>query len=484
MEDEFDDVEELAEQFIRQADTGLPVYMDSEELMDVIVYFLEAFDDENKTYARKALDTALSLYPTDPYLRVLNANYYARDNNYDLADSELDYVEFNLQPIAELYVARVRLAQWRGKSIDAVPLLKKALEMEPELVDAHIFIAMEYVYVAQIEEAVDHTLAACRLDEEGCIDELFFNSILDFDHHPQFLQFFEVMTEKMPMTAGWWEALGKISTYMCRFEKAAEAFKFLIALDEDNYDAYRHLGQVQYALKQYEEAIQNYEIAQQKDDTGTDYCDMIVRCYIGLRNYEAALHRLSLHDFGNCGEEKSIADEELLVFVADALAKSGRFDDARSLLRNQINKSPQSCNLKVELINLLSPDKDEGEICELCKTVLDSQMLDDEEKGIFLMSFVQYCYVNNASELGVGMCELFHERQVVDESCFYYVALLYVRENMIEKACSYLERALQVFPQMVGPEFLAFEPEMENIPEIRELLDIYDWSIEDSNCKN
>lgn len=481
MEDEFDEVEELAAQFMQQADTGMPVYMDLEELMDVIVYFLEEFDDECKTYARKALDIALSLYPTDPYLRVLNANYYARENDYSLADSELDYAEFNLQPIAELYVARVRLAQWKGEAIDAIPLLKKALKMDPELVDAHIFIALEYVRIFKINEAVGHALAACRLNEEASIDELFFGSVLDFEHHPQFVQFFEAMTEKMPMTAGWWNALGKINTYMGRFEKAMEAFKFLIALEENNYDAYWHLGETQYALKQYEEAIQNYEIAQHKDDTETDYYDMICRCHIGLHNYEAALHCLSLHDFGDYGEEKSIEDEELLLFVADELAKSGRFDEARTLLRNQIAKNFFSYNLKVGLIDLLSPDMDREEICNLCDSVLDSQKMDDGEKGIFLVSFIRYCYVNNATELGVEICELFYERQVVDESCFYYMALLYVRAMMIEKACSYLERALQAVPQMVGPDFLAFEPEIENIPEIRELLDIYDLSNEELN---
>lgn len=473
MEDEFDDIEELVEQFMQRADSGMPVYMDLDELMDVIVYFLEVFDDEYKTYARKALDLALSLYPTDSYLHVLNANYYARENDYSMADSELDYVEFNLQPIPELYVARVRLAQWRGESIDAIPLLKKSLEMEPEFVDAHIFIALEYVYASKIDEAVEHTLAACRLDEEGCIDEFFFSSILDFEHHPQFLQFFEAMTEKMPMAAGWWEALGKINIYMGRFEKAVEAFKFLIALEENNYDAYRHLGQAQYALKQYEEAIQNYEIAQQKDDTGTDYYDMICRCHIGLHNYEAAIHCLSLHDFGDYGEEKSIADEDLVSFVAEALAKSGRFDEARNFLRDQIEKNPRSYHLKMEMINLLSPDNDRDAIRELCKNVLNSQMLDDEEKGLFLMSFVQFCYINMAPELGIEMCELYYDAQVVDESCFYYLALLYVREMMIEKACSYLERALQIFPQQVDAEFLAFDPAMGNIPEIRDLLDIY-----------
>lgn len=473
MEEEFDDIEGLAEQFKQQVNTGMPTYLDSEELIDVISYFLESLDDENEVYARKALDLALSLYPTDSYLRVLNANFYARQSDYDRADSELDYAEFNLQPTPELYVARVRLAQWRNQPIDAIPLLKKALDMDPEFVDAHVFIALEYVYLSKIDEAVAHALAACRLDEEGSIDEFFFSSILDFGHHPQFILFFEAMTEKMPMAAGWWEALGKTNTYMGRFDKAAEAFKFLIALEEDNYDAYRHLGQVQYAMKQYEEAIQSYEIAQQKDDTGADYFDMIGRCYLGLRNYEAALHSLSLHDFGSFEDEKSIADEELLSFATDELAKAGRFDEARTFLKNQMEKDPHSTHLKMLLINLLSPVRDAQQIEDLCKNVLDSQILDNEYKKQFLYAFVFYCYFNDASELGIEICNLFYDNQVVDEVCFFYIASLYARKMMIEKACFHLERALQLHPADVDMEFLSIDATLGDIPEIKALLDIY-----------
>ena len=143
------------------------------------------------------------------------------------------------------------------------------------------------------------------------------------------------------------------------------------------------------------------------------------------------------------------------------------------VMENQMEKDPHSTHLKMLLINLLSPVRDAQQIEDLCKNGLDSQILDNEYKKQFLYAFVFYCYFNDASELGIEICNLFYDNQVVDEVCFFYIASLYARKMMIEKACFHLERALQLHPADVDMEFLSIDATLGDIPEIKALLDIY-----------
>jgi len=474
MEEEFDEIEELAKHFIQHTDTGLPMYMDSEEFQDVIAYFLDSFDNDYKRYARQALDAALALYPTNPFLRVLNANYFAREADFTSAEAELDYVEYELNVIPELYVAKARLSQWKGLTIDVKPLLTKALAMDSEYVDAHLFLAMELVCESNVADAVSHTLMACEIDEDGSVDEMALSGILDVEHHQQYLLFFEKMTDQMPMKAGWWEALGKVHLYLGHFEMAAEALRFLVALEEDNSDAYSSLADALFGLKQFDEALENYVTAQQKLGPEADLYDKIGNCYLAMHDYESALASFSLHDFGDSvNANKSFSGDDLMIDIVDALVTAGRFDEARAFLKSQMAKFPDSIRLIIAYFNLLSPLKAEDTIRDYCNNVEESKTMNAIDRQCFLAAFAYFCYRNSVADLGIEVCESFYQKELVAENVFYFMAALYARKMMIDRACYYLERALQLYPIGVDVDFLSIDPSLGDIPEIRELLDIY-----------
>ena len=493
--EEFDDIEELAKQFIEQQETGMPLYWDSDEFQDVIDYFLHG-DSSDWEYARKALDIAMERYPADPYIRLLNASYYVLQEDLQRVEHELNYIEFQLYPIAELYVARVNLATLLKREVDALSLLQKALSLDAQCVDAYLLLMNEYVMAGNMPEAIKNAKLACKYGDENTLVEICSFAIepISDSNQKSFYQlyelFFKQMTNEQPLESILWFSLGQVSLQNEHYEQAVEALKNCIVLAEPQSEVphngqpelmmhqmwkavgdsqpYVLLAEAQFELHQYQEAIDNLQYVT-KILGSNEYCERIGDCYLALQNYEAAIQNY-------CKVETSAPfGRNVVQNVAKILLQLGKFDEARAFMRVKISNQPDQIGWYALLLNLLYLKTDEDEIRSICDQVADSSKFSLKDKLFFLRSLVQFCYYNLAPNLGIEICQNYDQKGLVDKVILhYYLAFLYANQSMITMACDYLESALQQYPAMVFFEFLNMDQSLAEVPEFKELFDIYD----------
>ena len=151
--DEFDDREEtqldkLVERFMTAVDKDQPIYLDMDDLEDVIRSLL---NQEQLPYAQKAIRQAVTQYPNDPYFRIYLAHYYHLKQEFDSEERELDYIESHFEPIPDTYYQRVLSALINGKSIDVIGLLEKAISIDDVLPEVRLLLAYEFVVRKELQ---------------------------------------------------------------------------------------------------------------------------------------------------------------------------------------------------------------------------------------------------------------------------------------------------------------------------------------------
>lgn len=472
--DEFDDREEtqldkLVERFMTAVDKDQPIYLDMDDLEDVIRSLL---NQEQLPYAQKAIRQAVTQYPNDPYFRIYLAHYYHLKQEFDSEERELDYIESHFEPIPDTYYQRVLSALINGKSIDVISLLEKAISIDDVLPEARLLLAYEFVVRKELQKALPHAIRAYQLDPDSffhlypLIDEELFPG-----HHAQIedmVSFFRLLLEEMPMEVTLWSGLGVACMRAEQFENATEAFEFQASLSPDDVFAYVNLAEAQYAMGKYKEAITNFQTANKLSDLFTFHAQ-IGRCYIKLYDYDNALKHLAKADPTDPTYPFVLHD------IVGIFKSQGQFDKAREYLRNNLQRDPGDIESILSLIDLLNPEKDEQEIRNLCFMALHKE----DPPILYVLFFLAgYAIRTEMYDPIIDICSDYLGNPDFRPSVHYFIAAIYIRKGMVTEGCRYLEYALQCDPTRLQLDFLEIDDDLDKIPEVAELLDIYD--IEDS----
>lgn len=462
-DNEDNDIEELAEDFKRAADSGAPVFFDSDDYQDIIGLFLESGEME---YAKKAIQRAIGEFPEEPYFHLQHAKYYALMMNYNDAQRELNFLETNYTPIPEFYIEKVLISHAFNKKINGIELLNKALDLNENIPEAHLLLAHEYLSEDNIEKAVEHSVRAIQLDELAAEDlkivTIDFQGFFTPNSSP-LVEFYMRMTEELPMCGSLWSGLGLVYMNRHDFDRAIEAFQFQLSLDEDDSIAYVNLAEAQLAAEDYQNALHNFLIAQEKSEL-LQFNVQLGRCYYYMQDYDNAM-RYFLQTKQNDPLYSFVISDIVRVFKAQ-----GKFDDARAYLREQLRKDPQNVEAVEELIDLLNPQKQIEEIKDLCFAALN---LENYPKYSFLNYFVFYCCHTDGADLGIEICSEYEYDPDLCSNVQYFLAALYLKKGQVQKGCEYLEIALQADPHLRYVDFLEMDSDFQNIPEVSNLLALY-----------
>lgn len=461
---EDDELEELAREFKQAADSGCPVFFDRDDFEDVIALFLESGQMD---YARKAITAAIEQFPNEQYFRLQFAKYYALVMDFDAARRELDYIEQHYEPIPEMYIEKVLISHAFNKKVNGVELLQKALALDPDIPEAHLLLAHEYLSDNDLESAVQHAVRAIQLDELAAEDlkivMIDFQGLLVMHQSNIIIDFYTRLTEELPMCGALWSGLGLAHMNHNDFERAIDAFQFQLSLDEEDSSAYINLAEAQSAAGNYNEALDNFIVAREKCNV-LEFNVQIGRCYYNMHDYEAALYYFL----------KTTPDDPMYAFVPSEVVRvfkaQGKFDEARAYLRNQIDKDPQNVDAIEELIDLLDPQKHADEIRGLCANAISSEF---NPKYGFLSFFAYYCCHTEGADLGIEICSEYIDDPDVCTDVHYFMAAFYLEKGQVERGCEYLELALQADPQPCHVDFEDMDPDFANIPEVAELLRVY-----------
>ncbi|MBR4787622.1 MAG: hypothetical protein IK013_07100 [Bacteroidales bacterium] len=467
--DEFNDrdennLEKLVKRFISAVDKNQTIYLDGDDLEDVIRSLLNY---DQLPYAQKAIRQAVSQYPNDPYFRIYQAHYYHLKHEYDSEERELDYIESHFEPIPDTYYQRVLTALINGKEIDVIRMLEKAIAIDDVLPEVRLLLAYEYIVRQEIRNAVPHAIRAFQLDPsvffelQALIDEeLFPNHIAK---NEDLIAFYRLLLEEMPMEESLWCGLGIAYMRAEQFDKASEAFEFQTSLEPEAPFAYVNLAESQFAAGKYHEAISNFQTANKLSDF-FKFHGQIGRCYAKLHDYDNALKNLTKADSNDPTYPFVLHD------IVSILKQQGEFEKARNYLRRNILRDPGDVESILSLIDLLDPEKDETEIRNLCFMALHRE----DPPILYVLFFLsKYAIQNDMHDTVIDLCSDYLGNPDFRPSVHYFMAALFVEKGMVTEGCRYLEYALQCDPSRIQLDFLEIDEDMAKIPEVAELIDIY-----------
>ncbi|MGJ8684780.1 MAG: tetratricopeptide repeat protein [Nonlabens sp.] len=262
-------------------------FFDSEEFEQIIEHYLE---EGKMIMARKAIRLGLSQHPASIEIRLLQAEVFVFDNDFDKAHEILNDL-YELQPHnAEIYIQKANIYSKTDEHIKAVDLLQQALDLTPDQADVYNLIGMEYLFIEDYSKAKLNFIKCLELDDTDY--SALYNIIYCFDflkEHKGAIDFLNHFLNSNPYSEVAWHQVGKQYFDLKMYEKALAAFEFAIISDELFVGAYLEKGKVLEKLGKYNEAIENYQITLELDDPTSFAYLRLGKCYQKLGANDLAI---------------------------------------------------------------------------------------------------------------------------------------------------------------------------------------------------
>jgi len=286
--DEREDIKELIAQFENLRKGGSAPYIDEESFERIIEYFET---EENFIKARMAVDMAIEQYPYSGTLLVKKADLLLTQRNYEGAMALLDHASILDSNNIDIYILRTEAFLAMDRQEEAVELLEQALEMfsGDEKIDLLFELADVYDDYENFEKVFDCLKAI--LEQEATNEEALYKICFWTDFTGRNAESIELhlkIINENPYSDLAWFNLGAAYQGIKLYEKAIDAYKYAIAIDEKFDYAYRNIGDAYIRLRKYRDAIENLEKVLELSKPEDVIYEAIGYCYEKLNNFAQA----------------------------------------------------------------------------------------------------------------------------------------------------------------------------------------------------
>lgn len=267
--------------------TNNVLFFDSEEFENIIHHYL---NQGKMSLAKKAIKLGLDQHPTSTNLKLFKVEVYVFENKLVQADALLNEL-YRLEPLnEEIYIQKANILSKKDEHLQAIEVLKQALELTDDVVDLYSLIGMEYLFLDQFEEAKAYFMKCLNEDIEDY--SALYNIIYCFDfldQNTEAIEYLNSFLDENPYCEVAWHQLGKQYFTLKDYKKALAAFDFAIISDDSFVGAYLEKGKVLEKLKRFEEAIEFYSFTLKLDDPTSYALLRIGNCYEKLKKDELAV---------------------------------------------------------------------------------------------------------------------------------------------------------------------------------------------------
>ncbi|MCW5908344.1 MAG: tetratricopeptide repeat protein [Chitinophagales bacterium] len=262
MEPSESDLMELVSQYEEAEKTRHSIFLD-EDSYDCLIQFYH--DNREYSKALRAADAAIAQYPFSAFFYTKKAEILANQRKFDEALPLLDEAE-RLDPNdINIFLIRSDVYLWEGRHEDAMEVVEHAMTIAKEKEDrCELFLETADIWEDQekYNEVINCLKNALREDpmSEEALNRLWFCTELT-ENFEDSIQFHEMLIEESPYSHLAWFNLGHAYAGLGMYEKALDAFGYVMAIDEEFDPAYISTGDVLFITEEYTEALQYYHDA-------------------------------------------------------------------------------------------------------------------------------------------------------------------------------------------------------------------------------
>ncbi len=409
---------ELAKKFEQMIENNEEHYFDTEELEEIIIYYLELGDI---SFAEQAVQYAEKLHPSSIEIKTKKLEVLLELENYVEAKKIIDDLREISMEDTDFLVCCAKYYSNLGNSKKAIQYCLQALELKEEENFLHNFIADEYVNLEDPFSALHHYSEALTCDpyDDYALENIMF-CYGRLKKNKEAIAFLNTYLDQFPFSETAWFEYGQFYFARKNYGEAIKGFDYLLAINSSAVGVYSNKAACYEALKQWDKAIEVYEEMLVLEFTKAFTFYRIGLCYKELKQSISALNAFqkSLREdpqFYLAMMEQSFVYEEMgamkeaLYFAIEATSlnennldyqkrlaflyiDSGNFEESLKCLKKLVIAEPNrfyNWYAYAEVLMLLGEYQD-------AVTVLDSAVKKHKRAELFYQ--LSNCYFNLKQE--------------------------------------------------------------------------------------
>lgn len=232
-------------------------YFDTEEYIEIIIYYLELGD---YSYAEMAVNHALNIHPNSLEIKTKQLEVFLELERYTKAKELIDELHHSSLEDTDFLVCCAKYYSNLGNPKKSIEYCQKALQLEEEENFLHNFIADEYVNLDDPFNALKHYTSA--LEHDPYDDYSLENVMVCYNklNRPQeALDFLNQYLDKFPFSETAWYEYGQFHYNKKNYEEAIRGFDYILAINSTAVGIYANKASCYEALGEWEKAIEVYE---------------------------------------------------------------------------------------------------------------------------------------------------------------------------------------------------------------------------------
>jgi tetratricopeptide (TPR) repeat protein len=283
-----DEIKELLKQFKNLQSGRSNSFLNEDAFEKLIDYFDET---ENLTNAIEAVELGIEQYPYSSLLLVKKADLMIASRRYSIALEILAKAELLDGSDINIYILKTDAYLALDKHEEAVLLLENALnhfegaekiELLFELADVYD----DYEEFDKIFDCLHLILDQDPNNEEALYKICFWTDFTG--RNEESIRLHQKIIDDYPYNQLGWFNLAAAFQGLKLYEKAIDAYKYAIAIDEKLDYAYRNMADAYIRLRKYRDAIESLEKVIELSRPEDVIYEAIGHCYDKLRNYAQA----------------------------------------------------------------------------------------------------------------------------------------------------------------------------------------------------
>lgn len=233
------------------------LYFDSEELEDIIIYYLELGDI---SYADMAANYALKLHPNSLEIKTKKLEVLLELENYPEAKKIISELRESSMEDTDFLVCCAKYYSNLGNPRRAIEYCEKALELKEEENFLHNFIADEYANMEDPFNALKHYKLALNYDfQDDYALENAMACYIQLNKSNEAIEFLNSYLDRYPFSETAWFEYGQYYFNKKNYEEAIKGFDYLLAINPGSVGVYSNKAACYEAMQKWEKAIEIYE---------------------------------------------------------------------------------------------------------------------------------------------------------------------------------------------------------------------------------
>jgi tetratricopeptide (TPR) repeat protein len=283
-----EEIRELVKQFQNLRAGRGHTFLEEEAFEKIIDYF---DDVEDLPQALEAAEMGIEQYPYSSVLLIKKADLLIATRHYNEALKILNHAELLDSNDINLYILKTDVYLALDQQEKAVQLLENALQLFEG--QERIELLFELADVYDDYEEFDKIFDCLKLilEQEPNNEEALYKICFwtDFTgRNEESIRLHQQIIEDYPYSELAWFNLAAAYQGLKLYEKAVDAYKYAVAIDEKFDYAYRNMGDAYIRLRKYKDAIDVLEKVLELSRPEDVIYEAIGHCYDRLKNYAQA----------------------------------------------------------------------------------------------------------------------------------------------------------------------------------------------------